>query len=1040
VTAPLPVRTFGRLLAALALVGPASLAAAPPKVDFNRQVLPILSDKCFACHGPDAKARKAKLRFDTKEGAFGELRSGDLAIVPGKPEESAMVERVSSKRANFVMPPPAFNKKLKPEEVEILRRWVAEGAGWQQHWAYVVPKRPAVPRGREAQPSGWPHNAIDNFVLDKLQTAGLKPAPQADKITLIRRVTLDLTGLPPTPEEVDAFLADPSPSAYEKVVDRLLQSPRYGEHRARYWLDAARYGDTHGLHLDNYREIWPFRDYVIKSFNTNKPFDQFVVEQLAGDLLPGATLEQIVATGFNRCHVSTSEGGSIAEEVYVRNVVDEVDTTGTVFLGLTVGCSRCHDHKYDPIKQKDYYSLFAFFNSIAGPALDGNAALPPPSVKVAGPEDLKKLERYKARVAAIKKEIAAAVAKVKYDPADDAKAASAAKRADYVWIADGLPAGAKPEVGGVNAAWQFVSKAKHPVYHGEKSARLQTKELGQLVMVNASPGLTVGRDDTLFAYVYLDPKDPPKEIMLQWHSSGWLHRAYWGANTIPWGRDGSTERHRVGELPKAGQWVRLEVPAAKVGIKPGTVVTGWAFTQFGGTAHWDNAGVTTRTPQGNTAFDTFAGWLQAQRSTGGAALPKPLKPLARNAKRTKAQTKQLRDYFIENAYTKSRDTFAPLHKKLKAVEAEMAQLDKNLPATLVFKEADQPKPAYILKRGEYDQKGEKVGRATPGFLPPMPKDAPKNRLGFARWLVAPENPLTARVAVNRFWQSVFGTGLVRTADDFGSQGEPPSHPELLDWLAVEFRESGWDVKKLTKLMVMSATYRQSAGLTPEKLAKDGDNRLLSRGPRFRLDAESLRDQALFVGGLLVEHIGGPSVKPPQPAGLWEAVAYTGSNTAKFKQDTGAEKVHRRSLYTFWKRTAPPPQMSIADAPSRESCTVRRERTNTPLQALLLMNEKQYVEAARALAARTMREADAPDARLAAMFRRVTCRVPDAREMRELQSALRDFRAAYDRDPAGAKKLIAVGATKPDPKLDAGELAAYTMVGNLVLNLDEVLNK
>jgi hypothetical protein len=489
--------------------------------------------------------------------------------------------------------------------------------------------------------------------------------------------------------------------------------------------------------------------------------------------------------------------------------------------------------------------------------------------------------------------------------------------------------------------------------------------------------------------------------------------------------------------------VRLEVPIDQVGLKPGTAVTGSAFTQHGGTAYWDKAGLVTRTPQGEQPFDTLAAWLRAQKAAGGAGLPKPIQDLVKldPAKRTPGQQKQLRDHFVEHAYTKTRALFAPFHQELAAVEKEKAELDKQMPATLVFKERGDLRPAYLLKRGEYDQRGEQVGRATPAFLPPFPEKQPRNRLGFARWLTDPNHPLTARVAVNRFWQQVFGAGLVKTAEDFGAQGEPPSHPELLDWLATEFVADGWDVKAFMKRLVMSGTYRQSSKVTPERLARDPANRLLSRGPRFRLDAETLRDQALAAGGLMVEKVGGPSVKPPQPAGLWEAVGYVTSNTAKFVADSGRDKVHRRSLYTFWKRTAPPPQMSTFDAPSRESCLVRRERTNTPLQALLLLNDPQYVEAARALAERAMREGGAkPEDRLAYLFRLATARRPDARELAELATAYEEHLAEYARDAAAAKKLIAVGESKPDAKLNAAELAALTMVGNVVLNLDEVLTK
>jgi hypothetical protein len=530
--------------------------------------------------------------------------------------------------------------------------------------------------------------------------------------------------------------------------------------------------------------------------------------------------------------------------------------------------------------------------------------------------------------------------------------------------------------------------------------------------------------------------------MLQWHSDGWKHRAYWGENLIGFGADNTPERRPMGKLPPAGKWVRLEVDAAHVGLKPGTVINGWAFTQHGGTAYWDNGGLRTRMPQGGRPYDTLSAWVGAQRALKGAGLSKPLQAIVKldRAKRTEAQKKELLKYFLENAYSGTQATVAPLKKQLAQVAKEKDDLEKQIPTTLVFKERADVRPAYILKRGDYDKKAEKVERATPAFLPPLPQGAPKNRLGFARWLTDPRHPLTARVAVNRFWQQFFGTGLVRTAEDFGAQGEPPSHPELLDWLAVQFVEDGWDVNKMVKRLVTSAAYRQAARVTKDRLAKDPHNRLLSRGPRFRLDAEVLRDQALFLGGLLVEKVGGPSVKPPQPQGLWEAVAFTGSNTGVFKADTGREKVHRRSLYTFWKRTAHSPQMGTLDAPSRESCTVRRERTNTPLQALLMMNEQLFVEAARSLAERTLREAPDTEARLRGMFRRVTARAPDEVEVSILRDALQRHLERFRGDAKAARSLVEVGETRPAAGQNVEELAAWTMVGNLVLNLDEVINR
>ena len=840
----------------------AAEAPSPLPISFTRQIRPILSDHCFACHGPDSKQRKAKLRLDNKASAFAELDSGDgHALVAGKPDESTLIARITSADPNMLMPPPKFGKPLTPEQIVLIKKWITEGANWSEHWAFLAAQRPALPRVKN---NAWPRNEIDAFILARLEREKLQPSPDADRTTLIRRVTLDLTGLPPTPAEVDAFLADESPAAYEKVVDRLLKSSRFGEHIARYWLDAARYGDTHGLHLDNYREMWPYRDWVVGAFNRNLPYNRFLTEQLAGDLLPNATQDQIVASGFNRCHVTTSEGGSISEEVYVRNVVDRVDTTGTVILGLSTGCARCHDHKFDPFRTKDYYQFFAFFNSLDENPLDGNGSRPPPVLSLAGPEQAAELERAKRVVAALRKVIADEVAQVKY----------------------------------------------------------------------------------------VDP----------------------GADR----------------------------PAA----------------------------------------ESFAAWLKAPNA-GGRLVPKPVQDVLRvdAAKRNPQQQKVLHDYYLEHVYGKMRTTFDPLIQSLTALEKERDRIEKELPMTLVSRELPTPRPSFILKRGEYDQHGAQVERGTPSFLPPFPKDAPPNRLGFAQWLLAPEHPLTSRVAVNRFWQQLFGTGIVRTAEDFGSQGEPPTHPELLDWLAVQFRDDGWDMKKTMKRIVMSATYRQSSRVTKDRLAKDAANRLLSRGPRFRLDAEMLRDQALFASGLLIEKMGGPSVKPPQPSGLWEAVGYVTSNTAHFTADTGADKVHRRSLYTFWKRTSPPPQMTTFDAPSREACLVRREWTNTPLQALLMMNETQYVEAARALAERTLHEGGKkPEERMVYLFRLAAGRKPDALETDVLLETYRDHVARYKKDEDAAKKLIAIGESKADAKLNATELAAWTMVANLVLNLDEVINK
>ena len=1013
-----------------------------PAVNYARDVRPILSDNCFACHGPDDHKRKAGLRFDTNDGAFAKLESGSIAVVPGKPDESELVDRIESNEPDLQMPPKKSGKQLTTAQAAVLRRWVEQGAKTATHWAYEAPAKTTVPSVKNG---GWPRSEIDRFILARLEAEGLSPAAEAEKTTLIRRVTLDLTGLPPTLAEVDAFLADRSPEAYEKVVDGLLKSPRYGEHMARFWLDAARYGDTHGLHLDNYREIWPYREWVINSFNSNKSFDRFIVEQLAGDLLPNPTADQVIATGFNRCHVSTAEGGSIEEEVYVRNIVDQVDTNGTVFLGLTTGCARCHDHKYDPIRAKDYYQLFAFFNNIDGPPMDGNAAQWAPIVRVPTRTQAEAMRTDLEEISRIRQSKSYNLGRLlatSDQGNDDGKATAAAQKSEFVWIDDALPPGATPQGDG---PWEFEEKPKHPVFSGRAALRNTASGLKQRFFDNAAQKLRVGAGDTLFAYVYMNSARPAKELMLQWHTKGnWSHRAYWGGNLIDFGKVGTPERTRLGDLPAPGKWVRLEVPVEKLKLAPGTEIEGWAFTQFDGTVYWDKAGIETKTPQNGQLYDSLSEWVQAVRGGASDGVPENIKRTAalEKSKRTAPQARELRAYFIEHAYAKTAKLLEPLQAKIEQVERHRKAIEDQAPTTLVFREkAGEPKPAFLLKRGEYDQRGEKVERGVPAFLPPLPPGAPVNRLGLAQWLIAANHPLTARVAVNRFWLQLFGTGLVKTAEDFGAQGEPPSHPQLLDWLAVTFREGGWDVKRLMKQLVMSAVYRQSSRVTPEALAKDPANRLLERGPRFRLDAETLRDQALFASGLLIERLGGSSVKPPQPFGLWEAVGYTDSNTAHFKADSGAQNVHRRSLYTFWKRTSAPPQMTTFDAPSREACQVRRERTNTPLQALLLLNEPQFIEAARGLAERTLREGGSTaEDRLAFMHRVVLARPPDASDLTELTKTLKDLTAHYTSEPGAAKQLLETGESRPDPRCSPTELAAWTMIANVILNLDLAVSK
>ncbi len=1036
--------SFTTLLAVSCLFGSwlPCLARGEEPVDYNRDIRPLLSNTCYQCHGPDENERQADLRFDQQEAALAPLDSDGHAIVPGDSAASVLYQRITAEDEDEKMPPADSGKSLTADQISLIKRWIDEGAAWRGHWSFTAPERPAPP---VVKAEDLVRNAIDRFIQIRAGQAGLKPSVEAAKETLIRRVTFDLTGLPPTLEELDAFLADESPEAYERVVDRLLKSPRYGEHMARHWLDAARYGDTHGLHLDNRRQIWPYRDWVIQAFSNNMPFDRFTIEQMSGDLLPDATIDQKVATGFGRCNVTTSEGGSIAEEYRVRYSVDRVETMGTVFLGLTLGCAVCHEHKFDPISQKEFYQLYAYFYNFAERPMDGNALLPPPVIEVPTAEQTKRRDELRDQMAALQTEIREQAAKVEYVEPESTSEAQLDERQEFVWIDDSLPPGAEG-LGNGNPAWQFVSAPDHPVFSGKTSTVRTDTGLSQHFFQKANPQLVVGAGDTLFAYVYLDPKNPPKQVMLQFNDGTWEHRAYWGEDAIAWGKPGTPSRLAQGKLPETGKWVRLETEAAAVGLKPGTKLNGWAFTQFGGTVHWDKAGILTKTPQGSSYFDSQLAWEQFIQTGDKKSLPKPIQDILKVAreKRTPQQQKSLRTYFIENAYTKTRETFAPLKTKLAAAQAELKTLDGSVIKTLVMgdKPRDQWTPAYLLSRGQYDKpdKEQQVTPSIPVVFADVPKGSPDSRLGLAQWLVDRQNPLTARVTVNRFWQQLFGTGIVKTSEDFGSQGDWPSHPQLLDWLAVEFMESGWNVNHILKLMVMSHTYRQSPHVTPMHLEQDKDNRLLARGPRFRLDAEAIRDNALAISRLLSPRIGGASVRPYQPDGLWRAVGYSGSNTVQFQQDHG-EALYRRSMYIFWKRTAPPPAMQIFDAPSREFCVMRRERTNTPGGALVLLNDIQFVEAARKFGERIMVEGGASlDQRFTFAFRSATARKPDADELRLLHDLYGKLLKRYQKDPAEAEKLLGVGESPRDEKLDVAELAAWTMIASTILNLDETITK
>ncbi|UUO04517.1 PSD1 and planctomycete cytochrome C domain-containing protein [Blastopirellula sp. J2-11] len=1002
------------------------------EVQFSRDVRPILSDKCFSCHGPDEESRQVGLRLDIEKDALSKCDSGATAIVPGSPMTSEIIARINSEDPSLRMPPDGHDA-LKQEEVDLLTRWIEQGAKWEGHWAFTSPARPTAPPVRQVDKV---RNEIDSFILSRLEKEGLTFSPEADKAKLIRRVTLDLTGLPPTTADVSAFLADDRIDAYERVVDRLLESPRYGEHLARYWLDAVRYGDTHGLHLDNYREMWPYRDWVVSAFNTNMPYDQFLTEQLAGDLLPDATIEQKIASGFNRCNLTTGEGGSIEEEILVRNVVDRVTTTGTIFMGLTLECARCHDHKYDPITSKEFYSLFAFFNNLDGPSIDDGKKDSAPMLRVLTSEEKVQIDELNQEIATVTSEIAAQIETIDYQDPIAPSDVAPYEPTEIVWIEDAVPIGAK-----TGGGWNYVS-APEPVFGGDKAFYRSAEGLSQHYFIEASPPLEVTAGDVLFAHVYIDPENPPKQIMLEWYDGSWEHRAYWGEDHITWGKDKTPSRQYMGALPEAGTWVKLEIPIQQVALTPGAKVHGWSFTQFDGTIYWDSAGVITKKPQ-QTEYESLLIWQRDVLATDQPDLPQDILAIIQTdqTKRSIEEQGQLKRHFLKHVYTGTRKAFSHLFDRLAKAEKRIEEVRQNAPTTLIYRERDEHRPAYVLKRGEYANRGEMVERSTPKFLPPMTDELSLDRLGLAKWLTASQHPLTSRVFVNRLWQQLFGTGIVKTSEDFGSQGEMPSHPELLDWLAVQFIEDGWDIKRSLRRMVLSSAYRQSSRATKEAMQRDPNNRLLARGPRFRLDAEPIRDQALAISGLLVYKMGGASVKPPQPDGLWLAVGYGSSNTVRFSKDEGADKIYRRTLYTFIKRTAPPPQISTLDGPSRESCTVRRERTNTPLQALLLMNDPQYVEAARAFAERILHEGgDSVEDRLKFAFRLATARLPDDEDLRLLKEAYQSNQESFQEDVEAANKLIAVGETPPVSTSNPSELAAWTLIANTILNLDEVITK
>ncbi|HJM62949.1 MAG: DUF1553 domain-containing protein [Roseibacillus sp.] len=1029
----------------------------PIRISYSKDIQPLLSDKCFKCHGNDPSTRKAKLRLDKAEFAFAPRPDGDpQPIVKGNPIESEIMHLIRSEDEDEVMPPPKTRKTLSTAEIDLIERWIVEGADYEEHWAFSPPVRSTPPTAKNKT---WPRNTIDHFILARLEAAGLEPNAEADRRTLIRRVSFDLTGLPPSPDAVEAFVNDPLPTnkVYARLVETLLSSPHYGEHRARYWLDAARYGDTHGLHLDNYREIWPYRDWVIKAFNSNMPFDQFTIEQLAGDLLPSPTLDQRVATGFIRCNVTTSEGGAIAEEYNAIYAKDRVATMTRVWMGLNADCASCHDHKFDPLTMRDFYQLSAFFRNSTQKAMDGNAKDTPPNIFVPARADRKRWFALDDESASLQKQLANREANAMPDfmewQNDDAqrKPVGTDDLVIHLPINEGEGRSLKdsedhPYPIVEKVAWVDGFTGKAVQFTGNSYV-----ELGDLGDFERDQAFSYG------AWLKTPARGNGAAVARMDRDDG--HRG-WDL----WLQDSRVAMHLIYTWPENYLKVLTKKPLSTNKWTHVFVTYDGSSKAAGVKIYFDGApqdvevegdflGNTIRTTTSlklgrrNTGQGFTNGGLHDFRLYQRELKPDEVRRLAKGGvitdllaieqpKRTSKQNETILRYYLEQEDT----SYRILKDRIAALESERAAIRKRGATTLVMQEKPSKPFAHILKRGEYDQPQEKVFPGTPAAMLPMPKDAPANRLGLARWLMEPDHPLTARVSVNQLWQQVMGTGIVETAGDFGTMGQRPSHPDLLNWLAVEFRESGWDMKHVLRLIVSSAAYRQDSSSTPRKINLDAANRLLSRGPRFRLDGEMIRDQALAASGLLVRDLGGPSVKPYQPSGVWFAVGYTRSNTARFVQDH-EDKLYRRSLYTFWKRTAAPPSLEVFNAPSRESCTVQRDRTNTPLQALTLMNDPQFIEAARHLATNAINACGNDHrARLNHITSRVLARTFDDEEHTLIEQSLQKFRTCFQKDPPAATDLVSIGETKADPAIPAPELATWIMIASQILNFDETITK
>jgi mono/diheme cytochrome c family protein len=1107
------------------------------KVDFNQDVQPILAARCFACHGPDPEMRKGGLRLDLAEYAEKKRQGHPDAIVAGHPERSELIKRIESHDPHYLMPqnPQGEAKPMSEAEIATLKEWIQQGAVYRPHWAFEAPKRPDVPQAKSH--AGWARSAIDSFVLAKIEKAGLQPSPEADKAALIRRVTLDLTGLLPTPEEVRAFEKDSSPNAYEHVVDNLLARPTYGEQRARYWLDYARYADTYGLHYDNSRDIWPYRDYVIRAFNSNKPFDQFATEQIAGDLLPAKDLDPLIASGYVRLGESSNEGGTIAEELKFNIARDRTEAYGAAFMGLTVGCAVCHDHKFDPTTQKDFYSLSAFFNNIDEKPFNGDRPVWSPVVRIPRAQNRDAYDRVYAKRSELRGRIKSMrlherdlvrewitshknaprsvstdklLVRLRLDEGKGDVLHNSAPQANPATFKATMVA---PQWGETTWLWPDFRMQSNTRVVLDKSGDFEGNQAfsaGGWFMFRSAPYFAV--DDKAGAIIskmdtsqhnrgwdlavrngvitvelvnsapkeVKDKKHPDTKEAFHYPSPQNLTKKELSAYKPPEKKEPPKKKDEKKKEEKKAEKKDAPDTAPLVAVRVSTVSPlptdgAWRHIFFTYDGSGRAAGVKvyidgkvaatqveTDTLHGEsirTSAPMQLGWRAPGENPAKEFRYQDVRLYGRSLAKDEAGRLPFEDYVAEitakpdsqwtedqwhvasEFYLNNVDSgFRATNAQMHAMDAQLDQLSAGGDVTQVAWEKPTLAYASVLERGNYAARAERVEANTPHYLPALPAGMARNRLALAKWTGSPENPLTARVTVNRMWYELFGTGIVETNEDFGIMGQRPSNPELLDWLAVEFRESGWNVKHMYKLMVMSAAYRQTAKSNPEQLRKDPRNLLVSHGPRFRMDGEMLRDVALQSGGLLVDRIGGPSVKPYQPANVWEQVSYPTSDTLIYVQDHG-QSLYRRSMYTFWKRMASPVNMDAFDAPVRDAVCTRRQRTDTPLQALVTMNDVQWIESARALAERVMHEAGPkPEERIDRMSEILLGRDPSPKTLAVLENSLEQMKKHYSGDPKAAHALVHAGESKPRGSAAEPELASWTMIANEMLNLDETLNK